>query len=1327
MTICGVGGQKNPIVALLRLPVTLQDNTNPNLTTTFYVDFYVAPSMSIGYRAIIGSNILCNEAYKIFQTPNSITLTAPKELLLQCSRTPMVTTTIYYFESIRTTFVKNPTTLGPFQTQKVEINERLETSNYSHIVTPYKDRIACISIFTENDRSFLVIQNLTDSEVFLTKQYPIGFAVSQKGAKEKAPLPIYALCPKKGIDSSLIFTSPDLNVHDQLDVTAVMDHIEPRGVEHDDVVRSYANSDELLDAFELDHLVPRERQVIEGLILKHRKIFTVTDEIGAIPGFEFEIPHSGKRIIDGWRPIKNEMMPAFRQYVDTLLRKGVISRVNPADVIHCTNAYLVKKLIHEKNQPPRKMPSNFFPTDFKYYRLVQDMRTINAQVGNCPNYIGNCNLVFNRLAASGSQVAIFDISSYYYHCRLSPKSKLLTAFFGATAGDFYVWETLPMGLKVSPVMASQAMAHVLRPLGNQADFYLDDVYLKTDSFDQLALALDKFFQLMQDNHLFIKPNKSHFKPIQVHFMGLLLNTRLHTVQVPQLKIKELLLLKAPRTRKQAQSVCGSLIYYSRFLKDFSDVMHPLIKLTRKPEGKFKCTPEAEQALAEVKRQLLQYVTLYYPRKRYIKYHLYSDASDIACSSTATFFDDDGQERLLGMTSKTFTQQSHSTSTYHKELTSIIHGLLHFQYFFEPAESVTCFSDNKAVIHCAVSRGSKAYVERAAQFLLTWSNLTFVHKPGRQLFADRQTRTEGQKQRVKALYQHKKPLKEFEVRHILDKIVLGENHTISNEQMRKILSQGPYSSFFQKSIKCSCICRKTVASHDFEREEDNKVAVAEIVPINQLSTHRLEQPCHSQAIQQAVTNECIVNALGLSPKQPEYKHDNTVMGALVHSIASGFLTPKHFKEIQSKDETCSAAIKAVQESGTGEVSRRVKGGGEISYFLYDNILMARDSKGHSKSFLPQVIFKAILNSYHSDGNFSTHLGPNTLCKTLEQKYYIPDMKSYVTARHSDCIYCAYTRPYQMKTRAQPNIQSTVPFSCIHVDYIPQLAEVNGYNSLLLFVCSFTGFTCAYPTKGRSKEELCYHFKYGLIANFLPPTHLRIDNELAARALQFQSILDDYAIEYMPVSAFRQQSNSQVELVVKKLKAYLAVDSLMQHTKTSLNWLEAIPRVVIAINTSALTSTGFSPYYLAFAQAPPMVLQPLKLESKYGDFALWVNGRTAKLEKAWKTVVQKRERQASLSREQYNKRCKTDNANYKEGDMCIIRALHIAQKPTGHVRYVGVYRVIAIPYQGTLELQHIGNGTKIWRHQDFVRKLDVALDAINLPSTWDEKIQTPPPLT
>ena len=1278
--------------------------------------------MSIGYRAILGANILNNEAYKIFQTTNSITLTAPKHVILPSSKSPMVTTTIYYFESIRKTFVKHPVVLEPFQTKKVEIYEFLDTSTYTHVVSPYKDTIMCISIISDEGRTFLVIKNLTENSVNLTRQYPIAFAVSQKSAKERAPLPVYSLCTKEGVDSSLVFTNPDLGVHDEIDVGAVMDTIEPRGIEHDDLEREYGSTRDLLAAFDLDHLGPYERQEIEKLIIRYRSIWTLKDKIGLLPNFEFKIPHSGRTVYDVWRPIRPALLPAFKQYIDKLLLKGIISRADPSKVIQCTNAFLVRKMVHSKGAEPRKLKSNEYPTDFKYYRLVIDLKSVNREIKKTPNFIGCSNLTFNSIANSGEYLAVFDSSNWFWHLGLHPDSRLICGMYGYTPGEVLIWNRVPQGLSISPLYSSQAMAEILRPLGNASEFYLDDTVVRGSNFENLLVSLDKFFKIIQENNIFLKPQKAKFLPRQLVFMGLLLNTKNRSCNIPALKIKELLLLSPPKSRKAAQSVCGSLIFYSRFLKRFSDVMYPIIKLTRKTD-KYVLTPEAVKALEEVKRQLLEHVTLYYPKNPRTKYHLYSDASDIACSCTATFFDESGTERLLGMTSKTFTQTSKSTSIYYKELCSVVHGLLHFQNFFEPAESVKIYTDNKSVYWILLSRQVKPYAERAAQFLLTFDNIELIHRPGNTLFCDRETRTTRQRERAKQLAPAKKPLRDYEVEHILQQMVLGEQHTITPEQMRKILAQGPYQSYFQTRVKCACIAKRAVTSQDFERPIEKAAATAEIVPINQLSSVRLEDQQTSHTVQKAVTTDCVLAAVGLNPKQPQYKYDNTAVGLLIHTIASGFLTPKQFKELQSKDITCSEAIKSIRDSPTGEISKRVKGGGVITYFLHDNILMVKDTKGHTKLFLPELIFKAVLNSYHSDANFSTHLGPNSLTKTLEQHYYVPDLHSYVVERYNSCIYCLYSRPYQMRTRTYPNIQSTKPMSVIHGDYISQLAEIDGYKNILIFTCSFTGFSLAFPTRQRGQEELCYHFRHSLISNFLPPSHVRFDNELAAKSSSFQQLLDDYAIEFLPVSAFRQQSNSQVELIVKKLKNYLSIDSLMEHTKASTNWVKILPQIMIAINTQALTQTGYSPYFLLTGQAPPVALQPLKLESKYGDFSLWINGRTQAMQQAWASVLEKRENKAIVSREQYNKHCRTDTAVYKAGDLCIIRALHVAQKPTGHARYMGVYRVLAIPYPHTLHLEHVGNKTTLWRHQDHVRKLDVALDAIQLRPNWDAKIPQP----
>ena len=86
---------------------------------------------------------------------------------------------------------------------------------------------------------------------------------------------------------------------------------------------------------------------------------------------------------------------------------------------------------------------------------------------------------------------------------------------------------------------------------------------------------------MEENDLFVKPEKCRWKVREVEFLGVVISPK--GVEMQKEKVNGVLNWLALRNVKEVQKFLGLVNYYRRFIKDFAKIVAPLHLLVRKEE------------------------------------------------------------------------------------------------------------------------------------------------------------------------------------------------------------------------------------------------------------------------------------------------------------------------------------------------------------------------------------------------------------------------------------------------------------------------------------------------------------------------------------------------------------------------------------------------------------------------------------------------------------------------------------------------------------------------------------------------------------------------
>jgi hypothetical protein len=139
--------------------------------------------------------------------------------------------------------------------------------------------------------------------------------------------------------------------------------------------------------------------------------------------------------------------------------------------------------------------------------------------------------------------------------------------------------------------------------------FIDDILIYSRSKEDHEKHLREALETLRKEKLYAQFSKCVFWLQEVLFLGHVINAK--GIMVDPAKIEIVRKWEAPKTPTEIESFLGIFGFYRRFIQDFSKIVSPMTKLTRK-ESKFEWGPEQENAFLELKNKLTQAPVLVLP-------------------------------------------------------------------------------------------------------------------------------------------------------------------------------------------------------------------------------------------------------------------------------------------------------------------------------------------------------------------------------------------------------------------------------------------------------------------------------------------------------------------------------------------------------------------------------------------------------------------------------------------------------------------------------------------------------------------------------------------
>jgi hypothetical protein len=199
----------------------------------------------------------------------------------------------------------------------------------------------------------------------------------------------------------------------------------------------------------------------------------------------------------------------------------------------------------------------------------------------------------------------------YHQIAIKEEDQEKTAFitpFGA-----YYYTTMSFGLKNAGATYQRAIqACFKRQLNKKVEAYVDDVVVKTRNFNTLIADLEETFASLREYRSKLNPNKCVFGVPSGKLLGFIISHR--GIEANPEKISSITSMKAPTCIKDVQKLTGCMAALNKFISKLGERGPPFFQLLKHQE-KFAWTPEADQALSQLKDFLSKPLVLTAPRKK----------------------------------------------------------------------------------------------------------------------------------------------------------------------------------------------------------------------------------------------------------------------------------------------------------------------------------------------------------------------------------------------------------------------------------------------------------------------------------------------------------------------------------------------------------------------------------------------------------------------------------------------------------------------------------------------------------------------------------------
>jgi len=195
------------------------------------------------------------------------------------------------------------------------------------------------------------------------------------------------------------------------------------------------------------------------------------------------------------------------------------------------------------------------------WRMCVDYRNLNSAFLKDSYPLPNIDRLVDG-AADHKILSFLDAYSGYNHISMHLKDKEKMTFMMANANYYY--EVMSFGLKNAGAAYQRLMDKIFQGLIDRCvEVYVDDIVVKSDSFDQHVADLDEVFRALRGANMKLNPEKCTFRVEGGKFLAFMLTYR--GIEANPDKCRVIVDMRSLKNIKEVQQLLGRLTSLSRFV------------------------------------------------------------------------------------------------------------------------------------------------------------------------------------------------------------------------------------------------------------------------------------------------------------------------------------------------------------------------------------------------------------------------------------------------------------------------------------------------------------------------------------------------------------------------------------------------------------------------------------------------------------------------------------------------------------------------------------------------------------------------------------------
>ncbi|KKF92157.1 Retrotransposable element Tf2 155 kDa protein type 1 [Ceratocystis platani] len=400
--------------------------------------------------------------------------------------------------------------------------------------------------------------------------------------------------------------------------------------------------------------------------------------------------------------MSRDELKALREWLDENLRKGFI---RPSSSHVASPVLFVKKADGG-------------------LRFCVDYRALNAVTIKDRYPLPLVKETLNNLHGMGYFSKI-DIISAFNNLRMTAGEEYLTAF--RTRFGLFESLVMPFGLTGAPSSFQRYINSSLREyLDLFCTAYLDDILIYGRTREEHTEHIRAVLKRLRAAGLYAQARKCEFYCTETKFLGMIIGR--DGIRMDPAKVATVRNWPTPKSLTDTQAFLGFGNFYRRFIRDFSSLVAPLTRLTKK-DVPFLWDSACESAFQTLKDHFSSAAILaHFDWDKDVI--LETDASDYVSAGVMSQRDDDGTLRPVAFFSKKHSAAECNYEIYDKELLAIIRCFEEWRPELEGAPSpVKVITDHRNLEYFMSTKQLNRRQARWSE-LLSRFNFHIVYRPGK---------------------------------------------------------------------------------------------------------------------------------------------------------------------------------------------------------------------------------------------------------------------------------------------------------------------------------------------------------------------------------------------------------------------------------------------------------------------------------------------------------------------------------------------------------------------------------------------------------------------